>query len=98
MAQLAPANNLLNHLQKHLNVKNDAQLGKLIDISPPQMSKMRSAVLVVGPSTILKIHEATDISIKELKELAGLPPARPYVPNLRDQKDGKYGRNPVPNE
>jgi len=81
-----PANNLLDHAMNHLKLKNDAALSKVLDMTPPQISKMRSAKIGVGGLTLIRIHEVTGTSISDLKKLAKLPPARPYVPPPSDLK------------
>lgn len=71
-------NNLLDHVIEKLNLKNDAALGKVIQTSPPVLSKLRNAHLPLGATMLIKLHEATEaagcvMSIKELKQMGGLP-------------------------
>jgi hypothetical protein len=64
-------NPLLITVAEHLNVKNDAQLARALAISPPIISKIRHRKMVVGPSLLIRMHEITNLSIKELRALMG---------------------------
>jgi len=59
-------------------VKNDRALARLIDIDPCSLSNMRAGRAGMGPVILLRVHEATEISIAELKRMAGWPPARAF--------------------
>lgn len=62
---------LLDHLHKHLNLKNDAALSRLLEVQPPVVSKLRHGRLPVGPTMLIKMHEVSDIEIRELRRLMG---------------------------
>lgn len=64
-------NNLFNTLIKQLNLKNDAALAKLLDISPPVISKVRHRSIPVGATLLIRMHEISDVSIKDLRGLMG---------------------------
>jgi transcriptional regulator with XRE-family HTH domain len=64
-------NPLLAAVSEHLNVKNDLQLARMLGISPPIISKIRHRKMVVGPSLLIRMHEITNLSIKELRALMG---------------------------
>jgi plasmid maintenance system antidote protein VapI len=49
---------------------NDAVLAKLLGVHPPTISKMRHGHMSLTPSFILKIHEAFDMPVKEIKRVA----------------------------
>ena len=68
---------LLNAVSKKLECKSDADLARKLGLAPPTISKLRMGVLPVGPTLLINLNEETDFSIKELKALAGLPPATP---------------------
>ena len=63
---------LLDHVLKVTGIKNDAVLSRKLEIAPPVLSKIRHGQLKLGASLILKIHELTDIPVKQIKEMAGL--------------------------
>ena len=64
-------NSLLATVAEHLNVKTDAELSRVLSISPPIISKIRHRKMVVGASLLIRMHEMTKISIKELRALMG---------------------------
>ncbi len=74
---------LLDAIIEFLQLKNDADLSRALGVAPPVISKLRHRRIVIRASFLLRAYEATDISIAEMKALAGLP---------------AYVRNPVPNE
>lgn len=63
--------NLLNVLQKVLSAKNDSQLARVLEISPPVLSKIRRRSIPIAPSLLIHMHEVTNISITDLRKLAG---------------------------
>jgi hypothetical protein len=64
-------NNLLDTLIKQLNLKNDAALSRSLEVAPPVISKIRHRHLPVGASLLIRMHEISDISIKDLRALMG---------------------------
>ena len=54
-----------------LNLKNDAALSRALEVRPPVISKIRHRTLPVGASLLIRMHEVTDLSIRELRELMG---------------------------
>lgn len=78
MTRKATASDLLDLVIDKLELKNDAGLARELDMSAPAISKMRNGVLPVGASTLVRMHEATNMSIGELREAMGEPP-RMYI-------------------
>lgn len=68
---LRDANDLLDALIKRLNLKNDAALCRALEVAPPMISKIRHKRLPVGASMLIRMHEVSGLSIKELRELMG---------------------------
>jgi hypothetical protein len=62
---------LLDELKDRLQVKTDAQLALAIDVKAPVISKLRHRVIPVTAFVLIKMHEATQLSIKELRYLMG---------------------------
>lgn len=48
-------------------LKNDAALSRKLDVAPPVISKIRHRKLSIGPALLIKIHDLTDLSIRELR-------------------------------
>ena len=64
-------NNLLESLIEKLNLKNDAALSRALEVAPPLISKIRHRHLPVGASLLIRMHEVSDLSIKDLRHLMG---------------------------
>ncbi|WP_136414898.1 MULTISPECIES: hypothetical protein [Oxalobacteraceae] len=64
-------NNLLESLIERLNLKNDAALSRALEVAPPLISKIRHRRLPVGASLLIRMHEVSDLSIKDLRHLMG---------------------------
>ena len=58
-------------LEQH-NLKNDAALCRALEITPPTISKIRNGVQPLGFMLLVKLHEFTGMSTKEIKALAGI--------------------------
>ncbi len=63
-------NKLLDTLIERLQLKNDAELCRVLEVQPPIISKIRHRKLAVGATILLRMHEKSDMSIRELKELS----------------------------
>lgn len=66
-------NKLLDTLIEKLNLKNDAELCRVLEVQPPIISKIRHGKLSVGATILLRMHEKSEIAIRDLKELSATP-------------------------
>ena len=64
-------NHLLDAIIKKLLLKNDAAFSRKLDVAPPVISKIRHHQLPVGASFLLRLHEISNVSIKDLRALMG---------------------------
>lgn len=64
-------NRLLDTLIEKLRIKNDAALSRALEVAPPVISKIRHNRLPVGASLLIRMHEVSDMSIRELRQLMG---------------------------
>ena len=64
-------NHLLDSLIEKLHLKNDAALSRALEVAPPVISKIRHRRLPVGASLLIRMHEVSDLSIRELRVLMG---------------------------
>lgn len=64
-------NNLLDALIEKMGLKNDAALSRRLEVLPPVISKIRHRRLPVGASLLIRMHEETGLSIKDLRALMG---------------------------
>lgn len=60
---------LLDVVMEKLGLKNDAALSIALDVAPPVISKVRHKKLAIGSTMLLRMHELTGISFKELRSL-----------------------------
>jgi len=63
-------NKLLDTLIEKMQLKNDAELCRVLEVQPPIISKIRYGKLNVGATILLRMHEKSNIPIRELKELS----------------------------
>ncbi len=78
MSQLIPQtavgiNALFDFLIARWQLKNDAALARLLEVAPPVISKMRNARLTLGAVLLLRIHDVSEMPIRDIKALL-LPP------------------------
>ncbi len=64
-------NRLLDTLRERMKLKNDAALSRALEVAPPVISKIRHRTLPVGASLLIRMHEVTDMSIRDLRDLMG---------------------------
>lgn len=62
---------LLDRLIELLQVKNDAELSRALEVSPPIVSKLRHNKSVLGPALLIRMHEVSGLTIRDLRYLAG---------------------------
>lgn len=62
---------LLDTIIENLRLKNDAQLCRLLEVAPPVVSKIRHRRMPVGASMLLRMHEVTGLSLRDLRYLMG---------------------------
>ncbi|RJF96034.1 hypothetical protein [Noviherbaspirillum saxi] len=64
-------NRLLDSLIRKLKLKNDAALSRALQVAPPEISKIRHRRVPVRASLLIRMHDVTDLSIRELRDLMG---------------------------
>lgn len=64
---------LLDHILRHGMAKNDAAISRALNVAPPVISKVRHNKLPVTPGVILAVHEAFDIPVATIRQIAGVP-------------------------
>ena len=62
-------NNLLDALLEKLNLKNDAALSRMLEVAPPVISKLRHGALTIGPTMLIRMHEVSNLGIREMRAL-----------------------------
>ena len=71
---------LFERLCAQLGVKSYSELGVAVGLSPSVISKVRHRKVAISSEILLKIHEATDIPVRELRRWMG--DTRPYYSPL----------------
>jgi hypothetical protein len=64
-------NRLLDSLIERFHLKNDAALSRALEVTPPVISKIRHNKLPIGASLLIRMHEFSEMSIAELRNLMG---------------------------
>jgi len=64
-------NRLLDTLIERLRLKNDAALSRALEVAPPVISKIRHGRLPVGAAMLIRMHEVSDLTIRDLRYLMG---------------------------
>lgn len=64
-------NRLLDTLLEKMHLKNDAALSRALEVAPPVISKIRHRRLPVGASLLIRMHEVSEMSIRDLRDLMG---------------------------
>jgi hypothetical protein len=62
-------NRVLDAIITKLKLKNDAALSRVLEVAPPVISKIRHNTLPIGATIVLRMHEVSDFSIRELRTL-----------------------------
>jgi hypothetical protein len=62
-------NRVLDAIISKLQLKNDAALSRALEVAPPVISKIRHNTLPIGATILIRMHEVSDYSIRELREL-----------------------------
>lgn len=64
-------NRLLDSVRQALNLSNDAALARALQVLPPVLSRIRHRRTPVSASLLIRMHEETNLSIAELRQLLG---------------------------
>lgn len=62
---------LLDLLLEKLVLKNDAALSHVLEVAPPVISKIRHRRLPVGASILIRMHDISNLSVAELRNVLG---------------------------
>jgi antitoxin HigA-1 len=64
-------NKLLNELIVRLRLRNDAALCRTLQVAPPLISKVRHKRAPLSASVLIRMHEESGLSIRDLRRLMG---------------------------
>jgi hypothetical protein len=63
--------NLLDTLIVRMELKSDAELSRKLGLQPHIISRLRNRELPVEGSLLIRMHEVTNISVRDLRNLLG---------------------------
>lgn len=66
--------NLIDRLMEVTNSSTHAELCEKLEIQAPTISKIYNGKLYPGPVIIIRMHEVSDLPIRELLQLRGPKP------------------------
>jgi len=64
-------NHLLDVLLNKMQWRNDAAMARALNVTPLDIVQIRRSRLPVGASLLIRMHEVTGISIRDLRNLMG---------------------------
>lgn len=79
-------NHMLDVLMTKLRAHSDAALARALSVPPSTISKVRSRQMPVNSSLLLAAHDATEISIRDLRLLLGDTGTRYWVGSIGTQE------------
>lgn len=80
---------VLDFLINWLDARNDAGLSRMLEVAPPVVSKIRNRYTPLTDSMLIRMHEVSDVSIKDLKNMMG---NRPHASSpIWKSKDKEWG-------
>jgi transcriptional regulator with XRE-family HTH domain len=66
------ASRLLDLAIRTLDLKTDRALAARCHVTPPAISKMRTGLLPIGASMLLRLHDETGIILDRLRDAGGI--------------------------
>lgn len=60
---------VIDHLLDIKQLRNDAELSRLLGVAPPTISKIRSGKSSISAAVVLRIHEAFGMPVADLRAL-----------------------------
>lgn len=72
--RLENVNRLLDRLTEKLGCKNDAALSRELNLSPPQISKLRHGANLPTAAFLVPAHEKTGIPFSDIRKILEVGP------------------------
>jgi hypothetical protein len=64
-------NRLLDTLKVRMRLESDIALAEVLEIPPPVISQIRHRGYPMAPSILIRMHEVSSLSIREMREIIG---------------------------
>ena len=62
-------NRVLDAIMEKLQIKTDVELSRALEVAPPVISKIRHNTLPIGATILIRMHEISEFSIRELQAM-----------------------------
>lgn len=66
-------NDVFTRIRAELKLHTDVALAAKLEITPPTVSKIRSGKINAGATLVMRIHEVTGWTIRDIKAAFGMP-------------------------
>ncbi len=63
---------LLDYIREKFKINSDKDLAIALNLKRSYISKVRNGTMKVTPTLILHVHDATDMPIRQIKQIAGV--------------------------
>ena len=73
---------LIDHLVALLKLKNDAALAAVLGVARPVISKLRAGTLLLGATLIVRINQASEMSVADIRAMAAVLTKGDVMDNL----------------
>lgn len=61
--------NIIDLVNERLHLKNDAALCRMLNVTAPQVSKIRNGHTGLTPTIILRLHEIAGLPVTEIRQM-----------------------------
>ena len=90
-AQVCGPDHFLNELLRFYDLKSDAELSRVLDVNRSVISRIRTERRSISAEMLLHIHEVTNITVRELRNMMGDTKEKYFSPrrNLSPRRSKK---------
>lgn len=74
-----PIERILKYLKHHLGVKGTVELLDILNVSACVICRIRKGHKQISPHLFMRMHDASGLSINELRAIGGLEQVTPYA-------------------
>lgn len=82
---------LLNIMAKNLKVRSDASLARYLGVGAPMICRIRQKKMAINGNILVRMHDASGVSLDELRRIAGIPKTKLFPPEPEDVVEEEAG-------